>query len=112
MELQRIYRTSFEMSHIIKDHPVCGINHGHSYQLTVSLKGDSETWLDFHDIKKLIQTEIDTKYDHKVDPMTKQIYEISAEELAVKIADYLKFNGYSGTLELYETSKYGVKLNF
>ena len=112
MELQRIYKTSFEMSHIIPNHPVCGVNHGHSYQLLVSLNGDSDKWLDFHDIKSLIESEIQSRYDHKVDPITKQVYAITAEQMAVDLSSYLKRNGYSGYLELYETSKYGIRLDF
>ena len=112
MELQRIYRTSFEMSHIIKDHPVCGINHGHSYKLNVYLDGDSNKWLDFHDIKSLIESEVQARYDHKINPATNEVYAISAEELAEEFGKYLALNKYHGHLELYETEKYGIRLNF
>lgn len=112
MLLQRIYKTAFEMSHIIPNHPQCGINHGHSYNLIVKLDGDSDIWLDFHDIKDVVEKEIKEKYDHKIDPDTNKIYEISAEELAIRIGRYLNTKGLRGELELYETAKYGVRYEF
>lgn len=99
------------MAHIIKDHPVCGIEHGHSYHLNVYLNGHSEKWVDFHDIKQVVESEISSKYDHKKDK-TGKVFEISAEELAMNIGQYLQKAGYGGYLELFETEKYGVRYDF
>lgn len=112
MELQRIYKTTFEMSHYIPNHPVCGVNHGHSYHLNCYFTGDSETWLDFHDIKSLVESEVQARYDHKVDPITNQIYALTAEQMAESFAEYFARNNCHGTLELFETEKYGVRLSF
>lgn len=99
------------MAHIIKGHPVCGIEHGHSYHLTVYLDGHSEVFVDFHDIKKVVEKEVETRYDHKKDKNGK-VFEITAEELAMNIGEYLQDQGYGGHLELYETEKYGVRYDF
>jgi 6-pyruvoyl-tetrahydropterin synthase len=110
-DIQRVYKTSFEMAHVIKGHPVCGIEHGHSYRLTVYFDGFSNEWVDFHDLKDVVDKEIKEKYDHKKD-IKGNVFEISAEMLAFNIGNYLYKKGYSGELELYETDKYGVKIKF
>lgn len=95
------------MAHTIKGHPKCGNIHGHSYNATFYLFGDDSYWLDFADIKKNVDNVIDTIYDH-------QFHEnISCERLAGAIGDKLfRDYYYSGYIELFETSKYGVKRRF
>src|SRR5215217_9159667 len=101
------------MSHIIPNHPQCGINHGHSYNLIVKIDGELERFVDFHTIKDVVEKEIKEKYDHKINPETNKIYELTAEDLAFRIGKYLatKFE-VSGEIELFETAKYGVRYEF
>jgi 6-pyruvoyltetrahydropterin/6-carboxytetrahydropterin synthase len=107
LEIQRVYKKSFEMAHTIKDHPKCGNVHGHSYNLILYLDGSEEVWVDFADIKKNVDFIIDTVYDHRYHE------NMSAEKLAHDIGEalFLEYK-YTGKLELFETSKYGVTYEF
>jgi 6-pyruvoyl-tetrahydropterin synthase len=106
MELQRIYKAAFESGHFIEGHPKCGVQHGHSYHLTVCLNGDSQTWYDFADMKKEIDDLINESYDHRF------LGNKTAESIAEEIVHTLKLKNFGGSLELFETDKFGVKLNF
>ncbi len=107
MQIQRVYKKSFEMAHTIKDHPKCGNIHGHSYNIILYIDGNDEIWLDFSDIKKNIDYIIDNIYDHKFHE------NMSAEQLASEIGQAVNYEyKYTGKLELFETSKYGVTYEF
>jgi 6-pyruvoyl-tetrahydropterin synthase len=106
MELQRIYKAAFEAGHFIKDHPKCGVQHGHSYHLTVCLDGNSQVWYDFADIKTAIDNLLNSRFDHKF------LGDKTAESIAEDIVNELQLEHYHGSLELFETDKFGVKLNF
>lgn len=106
MELLRIYKSSFEAAHVIEGHPKCGVKHGHSYALTVFLKGDSNQFLDFHDLKTIVDSFVQTRYDHR------DLGNITCEQIAEQIALHLSSNSFSGTVKLFETSKFGVSFRF
>jgi 6-pyruvoyl-tetrahydropterin synthase len=106
MFLQRVYKSTFEASHFIKDHEKCGTRHGHSYKLIVYMNGDTSKWEDFADIKNIVDSYVQTKYDHK------DLDNISAEEIAGDIARYLTEQSCQGKLELQETEKYSIMLAF
>jgi 6-pyruvoyltetrahydropterin/6-carboxytetrahydropterin synthase len=65
---------TFEMAHVLYGHKgACKNVHGHSYQLTVTLKGSTINELgdsadgmvmDFSDLKKIVQEEVLEKFDH------------------------------------------------
>ena len=106
MELQRIYKAAFEAGHFIKGHPKCGVQHGHSYHLTICLDGDSDKWYDFADLKNEVDHLINTRFDHKF------LGDKTAESIAEDIVNELKLKEWGGSLELFETDKYGIRLNF
>jgi 6-pyruvoyltetrahydropterin/6-carboxytetrahydropterin synthase len=65
---------NFEMAHVLYGHKgACKNIHGHSYQLTVTLIGNTLNQpgessdgmvMDFSDLKKIIQEEVLEKFDH------------------------------------------------
>jgi 6-pyruvoyl-tetrahydropterin synthase len=103
---QRIYKSTFEAGHFIEGHPKCGTQHGHSYHLNVYVTADLDEWQDFADLKRDVDNHVQTKYDHQF------LGNMSAEELASKIAKHLVSIGYGGHLELYETDKFGIMVTF
>lgn len=62
----------WEMAHILTNHGgLCGNLHGHSYKMFITLTsnqlgevGDDEMIIDFTNLKKFIQREIDLHWDH------------------------------------------------
>ena len=106
MTFQRIYKSTFEAGHFIEGHPKCGVQHGHSYHLNVYLNGHVDEWLDFADIKKMVDGYVQVKLDHQF------LGNKSAESIVQDIRDNV-FNGEEhGMLELFETEKFGVRLLF
>jgi 6-pyruvoyltetrahydropterin/6-carboxytetrahydropterin synthase len=60
---------SFEAAHALDGYDgACANIHGHSYKLEVSIAGEISSengmLLDFHDLKKMVQTELLDKFDH------------------------------------------------
>jgi 6-pyruvoyl tetrahydropterin synthase/QueD family protein len=106
MKFQRVYRSTFEAGHFIEGHPKCGVQHGHSYHLNVYIDGDIDKWLDFADIKKSVDNYVQKELDHHF------LGNISAEQIAKDIALKMEMAGYHGKLELMETDKFGVTLQF
>jgi len=104
--IQRTYKSTFEAGHFIRGHPKCGVQHGHSYNLIVHVNGFAEKWLDFADIKTTVDSFVQKKFDHQF------LGDISAEKISEQISEYLETNGWSGKLELMETSKFGITLPF
>lgn len=52
-----IKKFTFEAGHKIPDHRKCGVMHGHSWGLKISIKGDvlnNGMVMDFHDLKKIV----------------------------------------------------------
>ena len=103
---QRIYKSTFEAGHFIEGHAKCGTQHGHSYHLNVYVTADLDVWQDFANLKKDVDTFVQTKYDHQF------LGNMSAEELSSNIANYLEKIGYGGQLELFETEKFGIWVRF
>jgi 6-pyruvoyl-tetrahydropterin synthase len=103
---QRIYRSTFEAGHFIDGHPKCGVQHGHSYHLSVAIDSNFSKWYDFADLKSEIDNHVQIQYDHQF------LGNVSAEQLATRIAKHLTSIGYAGYLELFETEKFGVALTF
>jgi len=106
MDIQRTYECGFEAAHIIEGHPKCGNKHGHSYKLRIIIAGETEKWLDFADIKTNVDSYIMTNFDHQ------DLGNITAEEIAGKIAQHLSSLGWQGEISLNETAKFGVAMVF
>ena len=102
--LWRIYKTGFEAAHHIKGHPKCGRTHGHSYKLNVFVRGFAEEWVDFKDIKKTVDSFINTIYDHR------DLGNMTAEAIALDIVRYFQKFKWEGYIELYETAKFGIMM--
>lgn len=81
-----IYKTGyFESAHLLKGHPKCGKNHGHSfkYEIWIADKNVKGKWgfiLDFAEIKK---------YFNQFDHSDKTIM-ISSEEMVINANSYFK----------------------
>jgi 6-pyruvoyl-tetrahydropterin synthase len=102
----RIYKSTFEAGHFIEGHPKCGVQHGHSYRLTVNLQSNLDKWQDFADIKKDVDEYVQVKLDHQF------LGNASAEEISAWIGHHMEQKGYRGWLELFETDKFGVLRHF
>jgi 6-pyruvoyl-tetrahydropterin synthase len=78
--------------------------HGHNYQLLAKVYGKSSEWLDFEDIKRIVDTLLDEKYDHRdVGNMTcEQLAKQIQEQLANRFKTRVK-------IELWETAKFGIQ---
>jgi len=104
LDVARMYRREFAAAHIIAGHPKCGRMHGHNYQLITKVYGKSSEWLDFEDVKKIVDGLIDAKYDHR------DIGNMTCERLAKQIQDHLTESFKSRVeVELWETGKFGVQ---
>jgi len=78
--------------------------HGHNYQLLVKVYGSSEEWLDFAEIKRIVDDFIDQKYDHR------DIGNMTCERLTKEIQSELTIHFKSRVeIELWETGKFGVQ---
>jgi 6-pyruvoyl-tetrahydropterin synthase len=107
MLLLRGYKTSFEAAHYIKGHPKCGKKHGHSYHLEVRMQGWSDQFLDFAKIKEDVEAIlVQPNFDHT------DLGNRSAEDIAMDIGKQLASKQYVGELELHETDKFSVKIQF
>ena len=105
MKTFRIYKTHFESAHYIKDHPKCGVKHGHSYQLLVKVKGDLNEFIDFHDISNEVESLLNEKYDHK------DLGNATAEQIIQNIhKDLSRIFNVDIDIELFETAKFGVAI--
>ena len=103
-DIARLYRREFASAHIIAGHPRCGRMHGHNYQLLVKVYGSSEEWLDFAEIKRIVDDFVDQKYDHRdIGNMT---CEKLAKQIQSELADRFKTHV---EVELWETGKFGVQ---
>ena len=103
-DIARLYRREFASAHVIAGHARCGRLHGHNYQLLAKVYGKSDEWLDFEDIKKLVDQFIDEKYDHH------DIGNMSCEKLARQLQEQLSnFFKTAVKIELWETGKFGVE---
>ena len=102
----RIYKSVFESGHLIQGHPKCGVQHGHSYHLSVFFESDLANWQDFADLKTLVDNYVQVRLDHHF------LGNASAEQISQDIANYLSDEGYEGWLELFETEKFGVIRHF
>jgi 6-pyruvoyl-tetrahydropterin synthase len=91
---------------MIEGHPKCGVKHGHSYQLVCRFAGATEKFEDFAEIKQRVDEYVQPKYDHQ------DIGDKTAEEIAGDICAYLTSFGYDGEIELSETAKFSVTLQF
>lgn len=113
--MKRIYKTEFHAAHYIKDHPRCGVMHGHSYQLKVSLDFEEDIWVDFADLKKLVD-EILKPYDHTslgnmtCERLAREIREVIAHRVneLFDVPEYRTTIDCTVTVELWETSDFGV----
>lgn len=70
------------------------------------MNGDTSQWEDFADIKNLVDSIVQTRYDHQ------DIGNMTAEQIIGEIAKELTSKGHQGKLELSETEKYSVLLAF
>lgn len=103
----RIYKTSFEAAHYIEGHVKCGSIHGHSFNLTVKLfEKDLKHWIDFEDIKKQVDMHLIKTFDHK------NLGNITCEEIAIKISEFLLSKRYTGSIQLNETNQFGIEILF
>lgn len=100
----RRYETEFSMAHIIKGHPKCGREHGHNYRLLVSVKGDSNLFVDFYYIKETIEKVVSRDYDHRF------VGHKTCEELAREFHEKLtaKFKE-EVSVDIWETSEFSVR---
>lgn len=107
--MKRLYKTEFHAAHRIEGHPKCGWTHGHSYQLQVEVDFDEYKWIDFAVIKQVVEVAI-APYDHvDIGDMT---VERLARTLQLKLAKWFEpliGVGGSVTVELWETSHFGVR---
>ncbi len=96
-ELNKHFR--FESAHVLKYHTgKCGRPHGHSYELTVSLRSDTlcpegsstNMVMDFNDIATIVKPMIETYFDHHWINETLQCESPTAEFIAQWIFRYLK----------------------
>jgi len=58
----------FSAAHYLPGHPKCGELHGHNWKVTVGVYGEELTngmIIDFQDIKVVIQSFINRRYDHR-----------------------------------------------
>ena len=109
--MKRIYKTSFDAAHFIKDHPKCGQRHNHQYKLKVTLNS-SEEWLDFHVIRERIEKALADIgiVDHTENWLGHKTCEKLAEDIyraVLKMCHDLKLNNVK--VELYETEHFGVE---
>lgn len=114
-ELEKIF--FFEAGHQLKYHDgKCKHPHGHSYVLTVRLRGEKlveqgpkqNMLIDFGDISAVIKPMIDTYFDHRWVNETLKTESATAEVIAQWIYDYLKPHFpqlYSVTIQETNTSK-------
>jgi 6-pyruvoyltetrahydropterin/6-carboxytetrahydropterin synthase len=100
----RRYETEFSMAHIIKGHPKCGREHGHNYTLLVSVKGDSNKFVDFYNIEEEIEKVVSRDYDHRF--VGHKTCEELAREFHRKLTAAFKAEV---DIELWETSKFSVR---
>jgi len=67
--IKLVKKFKFEAGHHLPNHPKCGIKHGHSFQLEVSVEGrirkETGMVIDFHDLKAIVNSYIIEKVDHK-----------------------------------------------
>jgi 6-pyruvoyltetrahydropterin/6-carboxytetrahydropterin synthase len=103
-DIARLYKREFAAAHIIAGHPKCGRTHGHNYMLLAKVYGDSSKWLDFEEIKWIVDQLIDDRYDHR------DIGDMTCEKLARQIQEQLS-NSFKTRvkIELWETGKFGVE---
>jgi 6-pyruvoyltetrahydropterin/6-carboxytetrahydropterin synthase len=57
---------SIDCAHYLPGHPKCGVLHGHTYRIELSIEGENRTGMimDFSDLKKALR-EILAVYDHR-----------------------------------------------
>ena len=59
----------FDASHFIPGHSKCGVMHGHTWKLSISLSGvvdpDTHMVMDFHLLNDIVRTHIVDIFDHK-----------------------------------------------
>lgn len=67
---------------------------------------DDREWVDFADIKILVDEYVQTKLDHQF------LGNASAEKISRWICNYLAGKMLHGDIVLYETSKFGIKRTF
>jgi len=131
--MKRTYETEFHAAHVIVGHERCGRVHGHTYKLRVHVNFPQDVWLDFSDLKKVVDETLEYEYDHRFLGTTHEEYNsvpghgglveikiitrtVTCEELAKKLryridhelATVLKCD-YTVEIELWETSKFGVR---
>lgn len=96
-EIEKIY--NFEAGHVLIHHDgQCAHPHGHSYILTVHLRGQSivengpksNMLIDFHDISAVVKPMIHTYFDHKWLNDSLETESPTAEFIAQWIFEYLK----------------------
>ena len=54
-----------DCAHFLPDHPKCGILHGHTYKIEISIQGETRQGMlmDFADLKRLVRGLL-AEYDH------------------------------------------------
>ena len=58
---------TFSAGHFVPDHPKCGHQHGHNFDLEVTVKGnvkENGMVMDFHDLKSIVGSYVVDKLDH------------------------------------------------
>jgi len=108
----------WEASHQLpneEEYGKCRNLHGHTYKMTVEIKGDisNKGWvINFSTLKEIVNRLVVDKYDHK---HLNEFFEIpTAENILTKIVDDLSvelknINVYLHSIKLYETSNSYVK---
>lgn len=104
--MKRIYKTRIEAAHHIEGHKKCGLTHGHTYHLEVTINIQKD-WVDFHLIKRNIDSIIN-QYDHH--DMGNMTCEKLAVEIYNKIQETFRSQPVSEIkIRLFETEKFGVE---
>ncbi|MGQ4833115.1 MAG: 6-pyruvoyl trahydropterin synthase family protein [Candidatus Asgardarchaeia archaeon] len=104
----RGYKTYFSAAHKLGKEGEYEPLHGHTYHIVV--KVEMNDWLDFRDLKKVVDEKI-RELDHH------NLGDITAEEIAIQILDFVynKFKRFSeftwAEVEVWETPKYFVKVS-
>lgn len=99
--MKRIYKTSFDAAHFIKDHPKCGQLHGHTYHIEVIV--DRDGWLDFNELREVVDTFLKSRYDHK------NLGNKTCEEIAEDIYHRVGFDFKCVQVRVFETGHFGVE---
>ena len=79
----------FDAAHYLPEHPKCGVMHGHTYHVTVTLYGEPNQdgfIMDFGQLDKIVKSELD-ELDHDV--LNKHLSNPTCELLARYLKDLL-----------------------